>query len=311
MASFRALECFVAAADSGSITEAARLLFLSQPAVSHHISALEQEVGIPLVIREPRGVRLTAAGRAALADARRAVDAAASTVRSARDAATSANKLIRIASSESLTVALLTPVIGRWHVQYPDVFITLRESASTQELLQLVETDQVDLAVIPEIAPRRLNGTVVAEEEIVLALHHGYPLVDKDTITLDDVDGRPLVQYAPENELGAWIEQTLARAGVRAQTAMRTTVTTTAPQLAAAGLGVAVCPVGAIGAGFSGRVRSFTPRWVRPLSAVTRDQPESVVARFIADLKKSGLPLPAPSLSALPAPSLPAPSPFP
>jgi DNA-binding transcriptional LysR family regulator len=292
MASFRALECFVAAADSGSITEAARLLFLSQPAVSHHISALEQEVGTPLVTREARGVRLTPAGRAALTDARRAVGAAASTVRSARQAAAAANKLIRIASSESLTVALLTPVIGRWHVQYPDVFITLRESSSTEELLHWVEADEVDVAIIPEIAPQRLNGTVVAEEEIVLALHHGYPLVDKDTITLGDVDGRPLVQYAPENELGAWIEQTLAKAGVRPQTAMRTTVTATAPQLAAAGLGVAVCPVGAIGAGFPGRVRSFSPRWVRPLSAVARAKPEPVVAQFISDIQKSGLPLP-------------------
>src|ERR1044071_5440469 len=106
MASLRALECLVAVTDTGSITEAARLLHSSQPAVSQQIAALERETRTPLLRRgprggstppareagprpprrggDPRGVPPPPAGRAAVADARRAIDAAASAVRSAR-----------------------------------------------------------------------------------------------------------------------------------------------------------------------------------------------------------------------------------
>ncbi|WP_307168010.1 LysR family transcriptional regulator [Streptomyces sp. B3I7] len=84
MPSFRALECLIAVADTGSITQAALLLHSSQPAVSHQIASLEREASTALLRREARGVRLTAAGRAAVADARRAVEAATAAVRSAR-----------------------------------------------------------------------------------------------------------------------------------------------------------------------------------------------------------------------------------
>ena len=66
MASLRALECLVAVADTGSITQAAHLLHLSQPAVSHQLASLERETRARLVRRNPRGVTLTSAGRAAL-----------------------------------------------------------------------------------------------------------------------------------------------------------------------------------------------------------------------------------------------------
>jgi DNA-binding transcriptional LysR family regulator len=73
---------------------------------------------------------------------------------------------------------------------------------------------------------------------------------------------------------------------------MRTSVTATAPQLAAAGLGVAVCPVSAVSHGFPGAVRSFSPRWVRQLVAVTSTQPDPLAARFIADLREHGMRVP-------------------
>jgi DNA-binding transcriptional LysR family regulator len=74
---------------------------------------------------------------------------------------------------------------------------------------------------------------------------------------------------------------------------MRTAVTSAAPQLAAAGLGVAVCPVSAVSAGFPGAVRSFSPRWVRQLAAVTAAEPDPLAARFIRDLRTRGLRVPS------------------
>ena len=73
---------------------------------------------------------------------------------------------------------------------------------------------------------------------------------------------------------------------------MRTSVTAAAPQLAAAGLGVAVCPVSAISDGFPGAVRSFSPRWVRQLVAATPAVPDPLAARFIADMRSHGVHVP-------------------
>src|SRR5271156_6799731 len=76
MVSLRALECLVAIVDHGSLTRAAAKLWMSQPALSHQIAALERELGTPALERLPRGVRPTAAGLAAAAEARIAPAAA-------------------------------------------------------------------------------------------------------------------------------------------------------------------------------------------------------------------------------------------
>src|SRR5207245_806629 len=69
----RRLECFVAVAEEGSFTRAARRLKLSQPSLSQQIRRLERELGGELIERLPRGIRLTAAGNAFLPQAEAAV----------------------------------------------------------------------------------------------------------------------------------------------------------------------------------------------------------------------------------------------
>ncbi|MGP4008527.1 LysR family transcriptional regulator [Streptomyces sp. 4N124] len=292
MASLRALECLVAVADSGSITQAAQLLHSSQPAVSHQLASLERETRTVLLRREPRGVKLTPAGRAAVADARRAIEAAASAVRSARAAGQAAGGVLRLACAQSLTVPLLAAVIRRWFRRYPEVAITLRESTAMDEALGLVDSDEVDVAVLTAPSTGSFTITAVAEEEIVLAAPTGHVLAEQSAVRLEDLDGAPLVHFAPDNGLSAWLDQAFARAGVHPETVMRTSVTAAAPQLAAAGLGIAVCPVSAVSDGFPGAVRSFSPRWVRQLVAVTSGEPDPLVARFIGDLRSHGMRVP-------------------
>lgn len=292
MASLRALECLVAVADSGSITQAALLLHSSQPAVSHQLASLERETRTVLLRREPRGVKLTPAGRAAVADARRAIEAAASAVRSARAAGQAAGGVLRLACAQSLTVPLLAAVIRQWHRRYPEVAITLRESTSMDEALGLVDSDEVDVAMLTAPSAGHFTITALAEEEIVLTAPTGHVLAERPAVRLEDLDGAPLIHFTPDNGLSVWLDQSFARAGVHPETVMRTSVTAVAPQLAAAGLGIAVCPVSAVSQGFPGVVRSFSPQWVRQLVAVTSAEPDPLVARFIGDLRAHGLRVP-------------------
>src|ERR1700744_2101179 len=97
MASLRALECLVTIVEQESLTKAAALLHLSQPALSHQIAAIERELGTPVIERLPRGIRPTAAGLAVIAEARFALAAADKAVTAARRAALGTSGRIRIA----------------------------------------------------------------------------------------------------------------------------------------------------------------------------------------------------------------------
>lgn len=284
MPSLRALECLVAVADAGSISDAARLLFLSQPAVSHHLALLEGEAGVPLLVREARGVRLRPAGRSALIEARRAVEAAGAAMRAAAATAHASGGTVRIACAQSL-VTVLAPVLTEWHRAAEDVQLTLRESTTVEEIAAQLDDDEVDVAVMPAPAPARFAARALGQEEIVLVAAEDHPIVRQESVSLRDLDALSLVHYAASNSLAGWLDRSLARAGVRPIIAMRTAVTAAAPQLAAAGLGVAVCPASAVPTGLTAAVRPFTPRWSRDLVAVTRSAPDGLVASFIEDVR--------------------------
>ncbi|AGZ40985.1 LysR family transcriptional regulator [Actinoplanes friuliensis] len=292
MASLRALECLVAVTDTGSITEAARLLHSSQPAVSQQIAALERETRTALVVREARGVKLTPAGRAAVADARRAIEAATSAVASARAVGQAEGGTLRVACAQSLTVPLLAPVVLDWHRRHPQVVISLKESVVADELYGSMESGGVDIMVMPGPVPDRFTSALVAEEEIVLTASADHRLTQRPSVTLAELDGERLVHFAPGNGLSEWLDHSLSRAGVRLKPVMRTSVTSAAPQLAAAGLGIAISPVSAVSAGFPGTVRSFSPRWVRQLVAVTPGTSDPLAARFVANLRTRGVRVP-------------------
>ncbi|QYN36517.1 LysR family transcriptional regulator [Pseudonocardia sp. DSM 110487] len=292
MPSLRAFECLLAAADLGSVTRAARHLHLSQPAISHQLAALEREAGTALLTRDRRGVRLTAAGRAALPEARRAVAAAGDAIRLARAVGQGVGGIVRVVCAQSLTVALLAPVLARWNLDRPDVVISLRESTDPESAFAMLEAGETDLLLFPDLGGAGFETTTVAEEEIVVALPAQHPLASRPAIRPRDLQGQPFVHFTPENRLGTWIESHLDDVDLRGPAVVRTAVTTHAPQLAAAGLGVTVVPVSAITAGFAGAVRPFEPRWKRRLVAITKTSRDPLAAQLVSDLRSTGLRVP-------------------
>src|SRR5262249_52965693 len=135
--------------------------------------------------------------------------------------------------------------------------------------------------------------TTVAEEEVVVALPTRHPLASRHAIRPRDLEGQPFVHFTPENRLGTWIESHLENIDLRESVVTRTAVTSHAPQLAAAGLGVTVVPVSAIASGFSGAVRPFEPRWTRRLVATTATSRDPLTAQLVSDLRSAGLHVPA------------------
>jgi DNA-binding transcriptional LysR family regulator len=292
MTSLRALECLVAVADCGSITEAARLLHLTQPAVSHQLAELERETRTALLHRRPRGVTMTPAGNAALPHARRTLEAAETAVRSARAVGDDTGGSLRVACAQSLTVPLVAPVLRDWHRRRPHIVISLRESAVLAEALGFIDTGAADIVLLPAPVPESYVTSTIVEEEIVLTAPVDHRLARSGAVHLQELNGVALVNFARDNGLREWLDRSFADAGVRPVPVMTTSITTAAPQLAAAGLGVSVTPVSAVSAGIPAAIRSFSPKWVRQLIAVTPARPDPLSARFIADLRTRGLRVP-------------------
>jgi len=153
--------------------------------------------------------------------------------------------------------------LARWNVDRPDVTVALRESTDPEAAYAMPESGEADLLLFPDLLFDDAGfetTTVAEEEEVVVALPPRHPLAARDAIRPRDLQGQPFAHFTPENRLGTWIESHLKDLDLRGSVVVRTAVTSHAPQLAAAGLGVTVVPVSAIAAGFSGAVRPLEPQ---------------------------------------------------
>src|SRR3954451_23018416 len=111
----RQLHYLVAIAEEGSFTRAAEQLLVAQPSLSQQIKSLERELGGPLLERLPTGVRLTAAGKAFLPEARAAVTHAERARRNARSALGLQAGELEVATVTSVAFGVLPPAFERWH----------------------------------------------------------------------------------------------------------------------------------------------------------------------------------------------------
>ncbi|MEC3954078.1 LysR family transcriptional regulator [Nocardia sp. CDC153] len=299
MPTLRALECLVAVLDAGSITEAAAALHMSQPALSHQLAALEREIGAPVLERLPRGVRATVVGRAVAADARAALAAAQRVVSTGRATARGAGGHVRLACAESMTAGLLAPVLRTWLRRNPAVGLSLTETTSADELARLIDAGETDVAIGPR--PTRFTGAVelIGVEEIVAVLPPGHPLAERKLITFEQLRDEPLVHYHPDNGLAAWLDAEAARHQVTLTAAVRTRQAGTAARLAAAGLGVALVPTTALGGGAVPPIRRLRPGVTRDLVCLTATPADVLVRRFIAEVVRRGVPVPAAVATAL------------
>ena len=291
MVSMRALECLVIIVEQDSLTQAAAVLHMSQPALSHQIAAIERELGTPVIERLPRGIRPTAAGLAAAAEARIALAAADRAVIAARRVAAGAGGRIRIACAETMTAWVLVPVLRSWRRRFPDVELDLKEYTSADRMLEVLLAGGTDITVGPRPTRTDEHTEVLGREEIVVVASAGHRFAGLDAVPLAELAAEPLVQYNPGNGFAVWIDQFAAERGVvLPQPALRTGFPRTAAQLAAAGMGVAIVPFSALTPLPGAAIRSLDPPVLRDVIVIVAAPHDDLLRRFVADLKRRGLP---------------------
>ena len=287
----RALECLVTIVEQGSLTKAAAALHMSQPALSHQIAAIERELGTPVVERLPRGIRPTAAGLAAVAEARIALAAADRAVMAGRRVATGTGGRIRIACAETMTAWVLVPVLRSWRRRFPDVELDLKEYTSADRMLDALLGGGADIIVGPPPTVTDEHIEVLGSEEIVVVASPEHRFAGLRAVPLTELSAESLVHYHPDNGNALWLDQFAAQRGVALpQPTLRTGSPRTAAQLAAAGMGVAIVPFSALTPRPGGTVRSLEPLELRDVIVVVAAPHDDLLRRFVADLRRRGLP---------------------
>jgi DNA-binding transcriptional LysR family regulator/predicted ATPase len=162
------LRSFAAVARAGSFSKAADVLFVSQPAVSKQVAALEAELGKQLLLRGPRGVTLTPAGQV-LADYVLRAEALLANARRALGAGDDAQiGTLSLAASGVPGTYLLPAALAEFRELHPGVQLDFKVSTSGGAL-ELVRAHEVELAVVGGLTvPPELDAEELVEDEIVL-----------------------------------------------------------------------------------------------------------------------------------------------
>ncbi|WP_421865006.1 LysR family transcriptional regulator [Parvibaculum sp.] len=178
--------------------QAAQDLHVAQPALSRQIKQLEEELGVELFERLPRGVRLTAAGRVLLENASRLLDDVDRMVATTRATAEGKSGFIKVGFADGATYSGHVPdILGRFRKHNPKAEMELVPASSIAQAT-LLETESIDLGFVYWL-PQNTAGierSIINEERIVLAVSKSNKaLVARKRLQLKDLNGVPFVWF--------------------------------------------------------------------------------------------------------------------
>ncbi|WP_205695877.1 LysR family transcriptional regulator [Conexibacter sp. SYSU D00693] len=187
------LRAFLAVADRGSFTAAARVLGVSQPTVSSHVAALERRAGAPLVERSRAGARLTPAGEALRPHAAALLAEAEAAGAAVERAVAPERRHLRLGGGEVLTTHVLPPALARLRARLPSLLVDVL-AGDEATVVDALRQGRVDGALLTDRAPAA--GLVVepfARDALVCLLPAGHPLAERDRVRLTDLRRETLV----------------------------------------------------------------------------------------------------------------------
>ncbi|MBS1312017.1 MAG: LysR family transcriptional regulator, partial [Ruminococcus sp.] len=191
---FHQLQYFVAIAESGSITAAAKKLFLSQPPLSMQMKRLEKELGCVLFLRGAREVQLTEAGKLLYTRAKSMLELRRITEEELAVCSEQTSGTIRLGVISSVGCSLLPQWLKWFHAQYPQIRFSLYES-DTYQILEKLHQDRVELALVRSpFSAEGIQKVPLQTESLIAVGHHSF-FSEADTISLQELAERPLIIY--------------------------------------------------------------------------------------------------------------------
>jgi DNA-binding transcriptional LysR family regulator len=289
----RQLDHFVAVAEDGSFTKAARRLNYVQSALSVSVQALERELGVRLFDRTTHRVTLTGDGQALLPAARRTLAAAEET----RDIAAAVRGVLRgtlrVGIMQSFAFADVPAMLGRFHRQHPGVEIQVRPAiGGSAALLEDLRQGALDIAFValPD-NPAGMNLRQLGSEDLVLVGTPEQMPRGRGPVALAALTTATFVDFPTGWGVRTVVDRAFAGAGLDRRVTVEIADVGTCVQLLRAGFGVALFPPSLIPPDEQLLLRrAVTPRVTWHVAMVTPSGRTNAAAVALADLVGEGQP---------------------
>lgn len=223
-----------------SITMAARELSLSQPAVSQSIKHLEDDLGIELFVRTPKGVRLTQEGEVLFVHVERGYESICLGEKKIKELLNLDSGEIRIGASDMTLHFYLLDHLEAFHEKYPKIKIHVT-NAPTPETIQHLQEGRIDFGVIttPVEENKNLKLRNVRTIRDVFVAGEKYKGYQGQTLRFDALTKLPLICLEGETSSRRYVDQFLAEDGVEIYPEFELATSDMLVQFAKRGLGVA------------------------------------------------------------------------
>jgi DNA-binding transcriptional LysR family regulator len=194
----RHLRYFLAVGEALNFTKAAARLRVAQPAVGRQIRDLEEEIGVNLLRRNPRGVRLTAEGKLFLKEVRELLKHADESVERVRALARGQYGELHIGYAPSPTVEILPPALAAFQQAVPRVKVFLHDFSS-DELITGLRNATLDLAVMFHSSSEQTAGVefeLLRTYPLSVAMAAAHPFARLKSIPLEKLAAEPVVGFS-------------------------------------------------------------------------------------------------------------------
>jgi DNA-binding transcriptional LysR family regulator len=213
----RHLRYFVSIGEALSFTKASQQLGVAQPALSRQIQDLEDEIGVDLFKRSPRGLTLTAEGKLFLAEARDLLSRGEEAVQKVRELARGHYGDLHIGYASALTVELVPPALAAFEKAFPRVNVVLHD-VPRREFMQGLESGKLELGIIPVALP--MDGVeieVLRTYPFCVALPPGHRLARLKSVPLEKVAIEPMVGLRRSDNPGYYhvLDRVFSRIGTK------------------------------------------------------------------------------------------------
>jgi DNA-binding transcriptional LysR family regulator len=267
----RQIEAFRAVMLTGSMTVAADLLKITQPAVSRLVKDLENDLNFRLFRRDGNRLIPTQEGTILFAEVDRFYVGMDRIAKIATDLRQTRAGSLRIAAISSLSLSCMTEAIRLFNAERPAVRVSL-ESHNSLSILELVAGRHFDIgfALVGGEFPG-VSLTALPPAEAVCILPVGHALSNKEIIAPDDLEGLPFISLGKNSPFRLKIDQMFEAAGVVRQEFVETSLAATVVAMVASAMGVSIVDPFSATIFANGRtvIRPFRPRLTSDVFAVT------------------------------------------
>lgn len=236
------LKIFKTIVEVGSFTRAGARLNLSQPAISQHIRALEEHLGVPVLLRVGKRARPTPAGEVLLHCAEQVLDKIEDAERLLAEQGVGGGGVLRIGGADAACQHLLPPVLKEFLGQFPRVHLELAGGHTTTTLGRVL-AGELDLGLVTlPVDTDRIRVTEVGRDELVAVVRPDHAWADRRRVPAADFTDQPLILYDRESRMTETLLQFLLEEGVFPRVTVEVDQVEVVKELVRLGLGVAVLP---------------------------------------------------------------------